>query len=52
MDISLKSSFYDLFKNMAHVVPMFKFNQNRSCLFVYLSICVWVTREWSKMSYS
>ena len=36
MDISLKSSFYNLFKNMAHVVPMFNFSQSCICVFVYL----------------
>ena len=38
----LRSSYHNLFKNIAHVVPMFNFNQSCICVFVYLCICIFV----------
>ena len=32
----MRSSYHNLFKNIAHVVPMFNFNQSCICVFVYL----------------
>ena len=42
MNIFLRSSYHNLFKNIAYVMPMFNFNQSCICLFVYLCICVFV----------
>ena len=42
MNIFLRSSYHNLFKNIAHVVPIFNFSQSCICLFVYLCICVFV----------
>ena len=36
MNIILRSSYHKLFKNIAHVMSMFNFNQSCICVFVYL----------------
>ena len=36
MNIFLRSSYHNLFKNIAYVMPMFNFNQSCICVFVYL----------------
>ena len=41
-----RSSYHDLFKNIANVVSVCIFDQSCICVFVYLCICIWVTSEW------
>ena len=38
MNIFLRSSYHNLFKNIAYVMPMFNFNQSCICIFVYLHV--------------
>ena len=46
MNIFLRSSYHNLFKNIAYVMPMFNFNQSCICVIVYLCIFIWLTRKW------